>query len=96
MTLREWIAKEGITQRKAAKRLKTDAPTLSRWLSETFAPNMKRAYQIEKITKGHVPMWTWVAKKPPFVAEPTNGVTPDMSKVPNVTELEAMLQPQES
>lgn len=68
MTLKQWIEAKQLTQRMAAKRLGVDAPTMCRWLGGRFKPSLKRAYRIEKVTDGAVPMWTWVAKKPPHAA----------------------------
>ena len=74
MNLREWIAREGITQREAAERLGVHEITLNRWLSGRMTPRRGQIAAIETLTGGAV---LWADFSPPFLTIPAQSpVTP--------------------
>lgn len=54
MTLREWIATAGLTQRAAAERLGVHEITLSRWLTGRAIPRRDQMTLIGALTAGAV------------------------------------------
>lgn len=54
MTLREWIATAGLTQRAAAERLGVHEITLSRWLTGRAIPRRDQMTLIGAMTEGAV------------------------------------------
>lgn len=54
MTLREWIATAGLTQRAAAERLGVHEITLSRWLTGKAIPRRDQMTLIGSLTAGAV------------------------------------------
>lgn len=51
MTLREWIAGEGLTQREAAERFGVHEITLSRWVNGRAIPRREQMTTIRVVTK---------------------------------------------
>jgi transcriptional regulator with XRE-family HTH domain len=57
--LKKWRERAGLTQRKLAEALDTDAPAISRWESGGL-PSLMWAARIERLTKGAVPCNAWM------------------------------------
>ncbi len=54
MTLREWIAEQGLTQREAAERLDVHEITLNRWLNDKALPRRSQMARVQHMTGGAV------------------------------------------
>lgn len=50
MTLREWIAEQGLTQREAAERLRVHEITLNRWINGRAIPRREQMAAIRAET----------------------------------------------
>lgn len=54
MKLKDWRAREGMTQAQAAARLDVGVTTVSRWESGAVVPRQKQLAALRKMTKGAV------------------------------------------
>lgn len=61
MTLREWIAAQGLTQREAAERLDVHEITLNRWVMGHTIPRRGQMARIREVTNGSVPYASFLA-----------------------------------
>jgi transcriptional regulator with XRE-family HTH domain len=76
MTLREWIAEKGLTQREAAKLFNVHEISLNRWMSGRMLPRRPQIAIIEHVTEGRVRWTDWesptVDDKPSHAAAPAS------------------------
>ena len=70
MKLQEFLTKSGMSHRQFAEEIGTAQATVSRLCSGAALPSLKLAHEIETVTNGAVPAWTFV---PGFVPPKKRG-----------------------
>lgn len=63
MQLFEYMINKEVSQASFAKRIGVSQPTLSRYISGDIIPNVVIALEIQKATKGEVPVEAWLTIK---------------------------------
>ena len=63
MQLFEYMITKEVSQASLAKRIGVSQPTLSRYISGDVLPNVVTALEIQKATKGDVPVEAWLTIK---------------------------------
>ncbi len=63
MQLFEYMIAKEVSQASLAKRIGVSQPTLSRYISGDVIPSVVTALEIQKVTKGDVPVEAWLTVK---------------------------------
>jgi len=63
LQLFEYMITKELSQASLAKRIGVSQPTLSRYISGDVIPNVVTALEIQKVTKGDVPVEAWLTVK---------------------------------